>query len=313
MFYGHDVVINDLNRLTLERFPENLTRKQDELFQRELILDRSFLGKYRLEPELEAAVKDVDFVIEAIQENLGAKRAFFQRVSNACHPNTILATSTINLRLEDVFSLTVNSERTLGLRFLHPVYFVQDVEVRYHEKTSSDVKDKVARFVGEDLQKNIFLRSARESPLMLQQDAVKAMEEARREQLRRLRRDVSLTNSSIEAQRGSIPSLSVDCDDDVDCRQCNRSVVLGHGAVAASTPTVQFGFPSRYDPGPQPLRSIDTVTCPFCKLRPTRCVLSPCLHHICKECAKSLMNKGKSCPVQDCQRNIDSYQTIGGP
>lgn len=25
------------------------------------------------------------------------------------------------------------------------------------------------------------------------------------------------------------------------------------------------------------------------------------------------MNKGKSCPVQDCQRNIDSYQTIGGP
>lgn len=85
---------------------------------------------------------------------------------------------------------------------------------------------------------------------------LKCFHPARREQLRRLRRDVSLTNSSIEAQRGSIPSLSVDCDDDVDCRQCNRSVVLGHGAVAASTPTVQFGFPSRYDPGPQPLRSI---------------------------------------------------------
>lgn len=36
-------------------------------------------GTYRIEAELEAAVKDVDFIIEAIQENVAAKKAFFQR------------------------------------------------------------------------------------------------------------------------------------------------------------------------------------------------------------------------------------------
>ncbi|PIK61490.1 putative lambda-crystallin-like [Apostichopus japonicus] len=246
VFYGHDVVINDLNKLTLDRFPDELKKKKQQLQQSDLILDQPFSGTYHLEPDLEAAVEDVDFIIEAIQEDLGSKKLSFKSVhntmqvkgvSNACRTDTVLLTSTINLRLEDVFSLTSDKERTLGLRFLHPVYFVQDVEVRYHEKTSADVMDKVTRFVEEDLPKSIFMRRAGEEPLLLSDTAITAMEEARREELRRQIRDpnIATVNFSLEAQRDSFPSLGPDDDeDDDDVGGRPDNLVFGHGGQPAT-------------------------------------------------------------------------------
>lgn len=42
VFYGHDVVINDLNKLTLDRFPDELKKKKQQLQQSDLILDQPF-------------------------------------------------------------------------------------------------------------------------------------------------------------------------------------------------------------------------------------------------------------------------------
>lgn len=333
IFFGHDVIIYDINRSALDRFPEELRKKKEELLERELILDRIFSGTYRLEAELEAAVKDVDFIIEAIQENVAAKKAFFQRVSNVCQPSTVLLTSSINFRLEDIFALTANKERTMGLRFLYPVYFVRDVEVQYHEKTSDEAKEKVRRLIVDKLGKTIFLRISGQDPLVLPQEDIIAMEEARRIKLARIRREMpsSTLSSSLQGERGSFATLgsnghSEDLTDNVFGQENTRQAFHCHGASsrpafrgtpncpvfhgASSGQTFQQTACNNVSI-PLSLRSLDTETCLGCHLRPTMCVLSPCLHHMCKECAKSLMNRKKGCPVQGCSRDVNSYQTFG--
>jgi 3-hydroxyacyl-CoA dehydrogenase/enoyl-CoA hydratase/3-hydroxybutyryl-CoA epimerase len=102
----------------------------------------------RLIPDTEGeAVRHADVIIEAIFENLEAKRALFQRVESLAKPGAILATNTSSLKLADIATVLRNPSRLVGIHFFNPVPQMQLVEVVSGEGTDAEVARRAAAFV----------------------------------------------------------------------------------------------------------------------------------------------------------------------
>lgn len=88
------------------------------------------------EPDLAVAVRGVDLVIEAIVEELGAKRELFETLDSTTRSRTILATNTSALSVSAVAeAATAHPGRVLGLHFFNPAAVMQLVEVVSATKT----------------------------------------------------------------------------------------------------------------------------------------------------------------------------------
>jgi hypothetical protein len=84
----------------------------------------------RLIPDVAGeGVARADVVIEAIFENVDAKRSLFAAIERAAKPSAILATNTSSIPLEDIATAMSDPSRFIGLHFFNPVPKMMLVEV----------------------------------------------------------------------------------------------------------------------------------------------------------------------------------------
>jgi 3-hydroxybutyryl-CoA dehydrogenase len=98
------------------------------------------LARLRTTTDL-AGMSDCDLVIEAIVENLDAKRALFAELDRRCSPDAILATNTSAISVTEIASATTRPERVLGMHFFNPAPLLPLVEIVRTERTADDVVD----------------------------------------------------------------------------------------------------------------------------------------------------------------------------
>jgi 3-hydroxyacyl-CoA dehydrogenase/enoyl-CoA hydratase/3-hydroxybutyryl-CoA epimerase len=102
----------------------------------------------RLIPDVSGAgAARADVVIEAIFENLEAKRALFAKVESVARPQAILASNTSSLRLSDIATALKDPSRLVGIHFFNPVPQLQLVEVVSSQGTNPEAARKAAAFV----------------------------------------------------------------------------------------------------------------------------------------------------------------------
>jgi 3-hydroxyacyl-CoA dehydrogenase/enoyl-CoA hydratase/3-hydroxybutyryl-CoA epimerase len=131
-----------------ERIAPAMKRAAD-LFKRRL------RDKPRIRDALDRLIPDVagdgahraDVIIEAIFENLQAKRELFAKVEAAAKPEAILASNTSSLKLADIGANFANPARLVGIHFFNPVPQLQLVEVVEGTSTDPEVAKNAAAFV----------------------------------------------------------------------------------------------------------------------------------------------------------------------
>ena len=140
-------------RVTLQdTSPERLApamKRAAELFQKRL------KDKRRVRDALDRLIPDVagagaaraDVVIEAIFENLEAKRELFAKVEAVAQPGAVLATNTSSLKLADIAAQFKDPARLVGIHFFNPVPQLQLVEVVAGARSSEDMVRKATAFV----------------------------------------------------------------------------------------------------------------------------------------------------------------------
>jgi len=135
-----------------DQSPERLApamKRAAELFKRRL------RDKSRIRDALDRLIPDVagdgarhaDVVIEAIFENLQAKRELFAKVETQAKPEALLASNTSSLKLADIGAKFRNPSRLVGIHFFNPVPQLQLVEVVRGAVTDSGVAKRAAAFV----------------------------------------------------------------------------------------------------------------------------------------------------------------------
>src|SRR5262252_7781722 len=135
-----------------DQTPERIApamKRAAELFKRRL------RDKPRIRDALDRLIPDVagdgarraDVVIEAIFENLEAKRELFAKLEAVAKPGAVLASNTSSLKLADIGANFRNPSRLVGIHFFNPVPQMQLVEIVKSASTDAEVAKNAAAFV----------------------------------------------------------------------------------------------------------------------------------------------------------------------
>ena len=132
--------------------PERLApavKRAAKLFQRRLRDPRRIRDAMdRLIPDVAGAgAARADVIIEAIFENLEAKRQLFAKLEAAARPGAVLASNTSSLKLADIGANFKDPSRLVGIHFFNPVPQMMLVEVISSEKTGKEIASNAAAFV----------------------------------------------------------------------------------------------------------------------------------------------------------------------
>ncbi len=104
-------------------------------------------------------LKPAKLIIEAIAENLDAKRALFQRLDELADRETILATNTSSISISEIAAGSKHPERVVGMHFFNPAQAMKLVEVVSGLATSSAVASSVFKFAEQWRKKPVLVRS----------------------------------------------------------------------------------------------------------------------------------------------------------
>jgi 3-hydroxybutyryl-CoA dehydrogenase len=91
-------------------------------------------------------LKDCDLVIEAIIEQLPAKRELWNALDKICPKTTIFASNTSSLSITEMATFTQRPDRFLGLHFFNPAPVMKLVEVIRTIATDPKVNEEVVAF-----------------------------------------------------------------------------------------------------------------------------------------------------------------------
>jgi enoyl-CoA hydratase/3-hydroxyacyl-CoA dehydrogenase len=115
-------------------------------------LEKFFVAKQKISPEqrdemlkrlkttvsIEEAVKDADFVIEAVPEVMDIKKSVFKDLDKFAPKDAILATNTSNMSITEIAGATKRPDKVVGMHFFNPAVRMKLVEVTKGKKTSED-------------------------------------------------------------------------------------------------------------------------------------------------------------------------------
>jgi 3-hydroxybutyryl-CoA dehydrogenase len=94
---------------------------------------------------------DADFVVEAILEDLEAKRSLFRELDGLLRPEAIFASNTSSISITRLAASTKRADRFIGMHFMNPVPVMELVEIIRGLQTSEEtarVTDELARKLG---------------------------------------------------------------------------------------------------------------------------------------------------------------------
>src|SRR3954464_9466529 len=162
---GHDVSIYDSVTANLDSAKARILGNLRDLGD-----DQSAVEHVRPTADLAAAVRDADYVVEAVLEDLTLKQKLFGEIEQHVRPQTILASNTSVIPIAKIMEDLRDRSRALGTHWWNPPYLVPLVEVIGTQWTSQGaidstialhkaagkmpvhVKKDVAGFVGNRLQ-----------------------------------------------------------------------------------------------------------------------------------------------------------------
>ena len=264
-FCGQRVKVWDCDSTKLDSLPDQLAYDRDQLVENGVMVTPP-LGEVSIFSNLQEALLGASIVIEAVIEDQTVKNELMKKVCEDVEDSTIVASSSLRLSPEEVFQEVSVPERTLGLRFLFPVFSIPEVEVRPWSRTD---KTSLAFITGwlERLGKTAFLRSGPE-PLILSEAERDGRWSRRAAQLRSSRglSGAATTDLPLLAHRGNFAPPQDD-----ETRWTKRMTV-----------------------------EQECIICMDCE---RDCLLAPCHHLVtCQACGDLLITRGDSCPI--CRKNI---------
>jgi 3-hydroxybutyryl-CoA dehydrogenase len=107
------------------------------------------LSRVHTTTELAEAVAGIDFVIEAVFEDLQLKRSVFAELDRAAPPETVLASNSSTMGISKIADATSRPERCVNVHFFYPVLVMDLVEVVRGPQSSDDTVERAMAMVRE--------------------------------------------------------------------------------------------------------------------------------------------------------------------
>ncbi len=145
---GFNSVVRELSRELLDKGLKSIDKNLARLVEKGTI---SEAAKNEIRGRLKgttaiADLKDCDVIVEAIIEQLPAKRELFSALDALCPASTIFASNTSSLTITEIATATKRPHRFVGLHFFNPVPVMKLVEVVRTIATDPAVYEEMVAF-----------------------------------------------------------------------------------------------------------------------------------------------------------------------
>ncbi|MEW6441421.1 MAG: 3-hydroxyacyl-CoA dehydrogenase family protein [bacterium] len=151
----YEVTLFDLVPEALPKAIERIRRNLQQLQRKGLVSSHGIqetLSFIETTTDLSRAVRDAQFVVEAVPEDPALKRDIFGKVETLCPEQSILASNTSTIRIADIACAARKPERIIGVHWMLAPHIRPLVEIIPAEKTSGETVE-VTRGLIEKLDK----------------------------------------------------------------------------------------------------------------------------------------------------------------
>ncbi len=145
---GFSTIVREVGPELLDKGIKGIEKNLARLVEKGTITDAA-KGEIRARLEGTTVIedlKDCDLVIEAIIEQLPAKRDLFATLDRICPEKTIFASNTSSLTITELATATKRPQRFVGLHFFNPVPVMKLVEVVRTIATDAAVYEEMVAF-----------------------------------------------------------------------------------------------------------------------------------------------------------------------
>ncbi len=145
---GCDVVVREVNEALLDKGLKSIDQNLQRLVNKGSVSDSlrvEIKSRLRGTTRLDE-LRDRDLIIEAIIEQVPAKKELFGALDEICQQATIFASNTSSVSITEIAAATKRPERFLGMHFFNPVPVMKLVEVIRTISTDPAVFEEMVAF-----------------------------------------------------------------------------------------------------------------------------------------------------------------------
>jgi len=137
---GCDVIMRDIKDEFVERGMKGIDKflsKSVEKGKLEAGQKDAILGRITGTTDM-SMMKDADYVIEVVIEDLELKKSVFKELDEVCRPEVIIASNTSSMSITEIAAATKRPDKICGMHFFNPVPIMRLVEVIRGHLTSDE-------------------------------------------------------------------------------------------------------------------------------------------------------------------------------
>jgi 3-hydroxybutyryl-CoA dehydrogenase len=128
---GCDVVMRDIEDSFVDRGIKSIDKFLSKSVEKGKLQEaekKAILGRVKGTTKL-SDLKDCDFVVEAVIENMDLKKQVFKELDTLCRPEVILASNTSSMSITEIAAVTKRPDKVCGMHFFNPVPLMKLVEI----------------------------------------------------------------------------------------------------------------------------------------------------------------------------------------
>jgi len=141
---GYPVMLFDISESILTTARAHVKKNLELFFKSDLIKKEDIetcMGKLTTTTDLEKAVCEADFIVEAAPEDINLKQDLFEKIESFAKEDAIIASNTSSLTLEKIGEKVKDKSRLVVTHWFNPPHIVPTVEVVKTEDTSDETAE----------------------------------------------------------------------------------------------------------------------------------------------------------------------------
>jgi len=143
---GYDVILSDISDEILQKAIQQIRSNLDIFVEFGITTPeaaREALRKIKTTTDLKEAVKEADFIVEALPEVMDLKKRIFKELDQNCPGHTIIASNTSGLSLTEMASHIKRQDQAVIAHWWNPPHIIPLVEIVKGQYTSDQTVDLV--------------------------------------------------------------------------------------------------------------------------------------------------------------------------
>ena len=142
---GYEVTMIDIQQDYVDNGMANIQKSLQKIVSKERMTEEEAASALsRISGSVDrSSAADADLVVEAIPEIPELKFSTFAELDEICKPDTILASNTSSISINDIAAATSRPNKVIGMHFMNPVPIMKLVEIINGSETETAVTDAV--------------------------------------------------------------------------------------------------------------------------------------------------------------------------